>query len=119
MIDLINQVVRRWHPKKEPRDVVIELAKHLNKPSIVLDIGCGRGRHLSYLSDHGCVLIATDIVPEAIDHCNQMLHREKKKIYFVRNDCNSLSFRPESFDAVVATNSLHYNILPNFRLNFE
>jgi len=102
--------IKKWcYDGNEPKEIVMELANYLQKPSLVLDIGCGRGRHLSYLSDHGCVLIATDISNEALSYCKFKLRRDKKKIYFVKNDTTNLCFTKEVFDAVIATNSLHHN----------
>ncbi len=115
-MDFWNQFIKKLHrDAKEPKEIVVELTNHLQKPSLVLDIGCGRGRHLSYLSDHGCIIIATDFSFTALQHCSTQLRRDKKKIFFVNNDVAQLCFRRESFDAVIATNSLHYNTLNKIR----
>ncbi len=109
-MDILSQFIRKWrYDGSEPKEIVVELANNLQKPSLVLDIGCGRGRHLSYLREHGCLLVATDISSDAINYCKYKSRKDKKKIYFVWNNMANLCFKDKIFDAVIATNSLHHS----------
>ncbi|MBI2546348.1 class I SAM-dependent methyltransferase [Candidatus Woesearchaeota archaeon] len=115
-MDFWNQVIKKFRfDTLAPKEIVVELTNYLHKPSLVLDIGCGRGRHLSYLSNQGCMIIGTDISPDALLHCRNKVKRERSRIFFVENDVAALSFRRELFDAVIATNSLHYNNIAGIR----
>jgi len=115
-MDFWNQFIKKWrYDGSEPKEIVVELANYLQKPSLVLDTGCGRGRHLSYLRDNGCVIVATDVSSDAINHCKSKLRRDKKNIYFVWNDMTNLCFQSDIFDAAIATNSLHHNNISGIR----
>lgn len=73
----------------------------------VLDCGCGTGPmiallHEKYPDKHYTGL---DLTPEMIQKAQE---KELSNTTFLVGDCENLPFAPESFDAVICTNSFHH-----------
>ena len=84
------------------------------EPRRVLDLGCGPGSLMPYLSSIPNVeLVGVDLSPEMID-----IARSKYPwIAFEVGDCEALAFADGSFDAVLCSGMLHH--LPSLRATLE
>lgn len=83
----------------------------------VLDVGCGTGAvlellHREYPNKH---LTGLDLTPGMIDVARA---KQLDNVHFVVGDAEALSFEPQSFDAVLCSNSFHHYPHPE-RFFFE
>jgi 2-polyprenyl-3-methyl-5-hydroxy-6-metoxy-1,4-benzoquinol methylase len=49
-----------------PNDTVIEWVETIPSGGVVLDVGCGVGRHVLYLGKHGFRVAGVDIAPSGV-----------------------------------------------------
>lgn len=88
---------------KEERNVWTDfLIKRLNNSRKVLELGCGTGNVTEALVEGGCDVTALDISYEMIKEVGE--RNDKSKVLV--GDAETLSFRDNSFDAVVCRNLL-------------
>jgi ubiquinone/menaquinone biosynthesis C-methylase UbiE len=88
-------------------DIVTE--EMINKDTTLLEVGCGSGRFLKYLSSKAGRLVGVD-PSEAIFAADELLGKNEK-IMLVRASANDLPFKDESFDFVCSIGVLHH--IPN------
>ncbi|MFT6905322.1 MAG: SAM-dependent methyltransferase [Oleiphilaceae bacterium] len=74
------------------------------KGKTVLDLSCGYGRNLDFLKDQQFQLYATEITPEIV----QGLEDSIDDVDFRVAKANSLPFKDDFFDGIVACNSCYY-----------
>jgi len=75
----------------------------------VLDLGCGSGRHLVYLSEHHFDMYGIDIAREGIHLAEEWLRSKKLYATLARGSVyNRLPYRDNFFDAVISTRVLHH-----------
>ncbi|RJR30244.1 class I SAM-dependent methyltransferase [Candidatus Microgenomates bacterium] len=74
----------------------------------VLEIGCGAGRHLSYLHKEGFTVTGTDVAQAAVKLAKKRLSSEKiYKVPVSVADGVNLPFKDASYDAVLGWRYLH------------
>ncbi len=75
---------------------------------LVLDAATGRGEFINYIKHfkHFGKIIAIDIEAKSKEYLEKNFPDQEVK--FIRMDAHSLDFRPEYFDAVCLSNSLHH-----------
>jgi ubiquinone/menaquinone biosynthesis C-methylase UbiE len=85
-------------------DIVTE--KHLNKDSLVLDVGCGTGRWTKYVSQRAKFVEAID--PSDAVLSAAYLLKDVPNVRITQTDAESLPFPDESFDLVFSLGVLHH-----------
>ncbi|MBU0760676.1 MAG: class I SAM-dependent methyltransferase [Nanoarchaeota archaeon] len=85
------------HTKKE----LAYLKKLLNKKQKILDVGCGFGRFTIPLTKQGYKVEGVDITPTLIKRAKQLAKKEKLNIKFKIGDMRKLSYKKDSFDAII------------------
>jgi SAM-dependent methyltransferase len=77
----------------------------------VLDIGCGTGGNLNFLSQYSSNIFGLDLSPEGL----ALAHAKYPAFQFVRGNVNQLErlFKPESFDLITDFNVLYHNWVPS------
>lgn len=81
---------------------------HLSPDDTVLEIGCGTGTTALLLADSAQHIIASDISSNMVDIAEGKARDQKVgNVAFVHATVFDETFRPESFDAVLAFNLLH------------
>ena len=75
----------------------------------VLDVACGRGRHLRYLRDRGFAAVGVDRDEAALGALKGLAGAE---LHLADIEVGAWPFPPESFDGVVVTNYLHRPLFP-------
>lgn len=79
--------------------------------SRVLDAGCGSGRNIYYLLNAGYDVSAADADPNAVSEVMRLaadLNAALPPTNFRREPVEAMSFREESFDAVISIAVLHF-----------
>lgn len=81
----------------------------LNESHRVLDIGCGIGRVTEFLSDEtGAHITAIDSAENVIARAAHRTKLKSERLHFQVGDLNRLNFSPESFDTIVAIDTLYF-----------
>lgn len=77
----------------------------------VLDAGCGYGRNLVYLLQHGSEIFALDANPEAVDHVRKLaalLQPQLPAANFLVGAIECMAFADEFADVVLCNSVLHF-----------
>jgi ubiquinone/menaquinone biosynthesis C-methylase UbiE len=81
----------------------------LNILSKVLDIGCGNGKMAEYISDlTQASVTGIDYIPEAIERAKRRTQNKANRLDFKVANLEYLDFAPESFDAVIAVDTIFF-----------
>lgn len=82
----------------------------------VLDLGCGSGRHCILLAKEGFVVTGLDYSKKALDLARNWAENEDLDINLTKaNFEKPLPYKDESFDAVIAIDSIHYSSTDTIR----
>ncbi|MCE9637342.1 MAG: class I SAM-dependent methyltransferase [Planctomycetes bacterium] len=77
-------------------------AMRLAPGSLVLDAGCGAGRHTLALAESGCVVVGLDLSAELLLKASARCAAQPNGPRWVRGDVRALPFRDAAFDHVVS-----------------
>jgi len=81
----------------------------LNKSSNVLDIGCGNGKMVEYISDlTQASVTGIDYIPEAIEQATARTHEKRNRLKFGVANIELLDFAPESFDVIISVDTIFF-----------
>ncbi len=102
---------KRRKPWKEA-DLLLEA-------KLVLDSGCGSGRHLVHLSKGGVEVVGVDLAPNMLKEALKYAEwrGDLKRVHVVACDMLHLPFRDGVFDGVLMLASLHH--IPTSKLRLE
>ena len=104
--DVVRLNTQAFHPKKYIRRRVIR--KHLNRlKDLVIDIGCGRGEDLPYMTNASRV-IGYDLDAEILKY-----YSAQNNINAVAGDATSMPFKEGSIDSVNCIDVLEH--IPDYR----
>ncbi|PLX21805.1 hypothetical protein C0584_01735 [Candidatus Parcubacteria bacterium] len=93
------------HPKHEILRYDKFFAKHLNKESTVLDLGCGNGSLAKKISGEVKRVVAIDISERNIEEAEKINSRDN--ITYIKGDATSFDFK-DKFDSIVLSNVLEH-----------
>jgi tellurite methyltransferase len=98
-----------------PNDTVVEWADRLQPGASVFDLGCGVGRHVTYLGGRGFRMAGSDISPTGLqvtaDAC-----AERELAFDGRvSDMTVLSWPDATFDAALSTSTIHHALRANIQ----
>jgi len=102
----------------KPQEDIPRIAKLFKKKDVkrVLDLGCGSGRHVIYLTKHGFDVYGIDIAPRGIKIAKEWLKKEKLRANLkVGNVYKKLPHKKNFFDAIISTQALHHNKIEKIR----
>jgi SAM-dependent methyltransferase len=108
-----SYIYGRWYRKKmgivEPElPKLVGLLKRKRRPR-ALDVGCGIGRHVSYLAGEGIDTYGFDISRKAIAQAERLLKRAGLRAHLSVGDMfQPFPFESGFFDAVIGTRSIHH-----------
>lgn len=89
-------------------DAIVEhTRRYLDHDDAVLDFGCGTGELSNQLARHAGTLAAVDLSPRMIEIAAAKADHHVDRVHFVQGSIFDDRFRPESFDAIVASGVLH------------
>lgn len=86
--------------------------KSLEKGIKILDLGCGSGRHTTYLADKGFEVTGTDSAQKGMAITTKFLNEKKLNADLVCKDFyEGLPFQDNTFDCIISTQAIHHNRL--------
>lgn len=103
---------------RQPHEWLVEKLAGLRKESDImraLDLGCGIGRHLVFLSEHGWVTHGMDISPNGLIYSRERLLQEGHPIRLAMADMTALPYLSACFDIIISTYVIHHNVIADFR----
>lgn len=74
----------------------------------ILDLGCGPGRHSLLFARNGFEVTASDVADSGLDALRAAAREEALRIEVVRADARRLPFADQSFDAILAFQSIYH-----------
>lgn len=82
----------------------------------VVELACGRGRHVQkYISDAKNIILV-DILKKNIDYCRQRFSKEEKIQYYVNNGCDLSQLKSESCTSLFTYDAMvHFEMLDIFQ----
>jgi len=84
---------------KEEVDFILKVLK-ITKNTLILDIGCGAGRHSIKLAKRGYRIVGIDFKRDYINHCKERARKLSLKTKFMQVDMRNLKFK-NKFDVVI------------------
>lgn len=105
------------HPvyEKQFLDWISPIKKEFFKGKLVLDAGCGKGRHAYFAAKYGADVIGIDL-SEAVDSAYQNT-KHLKNAHIVQANIYELPFKESLFDYIYSIGVLHH--LPNPQAGFN
>jgi len=77
----------------------------------ILDLGCGAGRHTTFLAKEGFQTYATDISEEGLKVVEKRLKDEKLQAILKKANMDKQSFPDNFFDGIISFGVFYYNNL--------
>jgi SAM-dependent methyltransferase len=96
-----------------PNDSVVEWADSLQAGARVFDLGCGVGRHATYLGGRGFRVAGSDISPTGIQRAHAACAERGIAFDGRVSDMTTLPWPDASFDAALSTSAIHHALRAN------
>jgi len=107
-----NQILRRQeYSREEPDKTVTQFIKFLKKRRVkrVLDLGCGAGRHVVYLTKQGFETYGIDVSKTGLKKAKRRLRKEKLNATLIQCDMKTLPCISHYFDAVISLFTIYHS----------
>ena len=103
-----------------PHEIVCEASDHAKRlwgdvtGRSVLDIACGTGRDAVYLALQGFDVEAWDILPDALERCDELARRNGVTVRTAYRDVEAQGqiIAPDAYDLIGCVNFLHRPLMP-------
>lgn len=107
----------RVFPEPFPRFAEVVQIFRSHGCRVILDLGCGNGRHVVHLAKYGFEAIGVDISPTALTLTSAWLREEGHRAGLALADTRQpLPFRAGSLDAVLSTQVIHHALMGGVRV---
>ncbi|RLE82519.1 MAG: hypothetical protein DRJ51_01210 [Thermoprotei archaeon] len=115
--DNIAEGYRHWRAR--PWQEVKDLALKFFRKGIILDLGCGNGRHSYFLLKIGVEVVGLDISMGMLEAYRASVSQEELRLLsLVQGDGTMIPFREDAFDGSVCIAVLHNIPLRSNRIGF-
>lgn len=85
-----------------------KILKMTNSNDLILEIGCGMGFDMLYLTNHNRNVIGLDSSISQLKLAQKTFQKENKKVHLIKGDIHNLPFKPESFDFIYSILVMQY-----------
>lgn len=99
----------RYRSFAAPNPTIVEWADTLPKESLLLDVGCGVGRHLIYLGERGFRLAGVDVSPTGIQLARNACAERGIEVDSQVSDMTALPWPDLTFDGAFSTSTIHHH----------
>lgn len=103
----------RYRSIAAPNATVVEWAEALPPGGFILDVGCGAGRHVTYLGERGFRLAGVDISPTGIRMAQEACAERRITFDGRVADMTALPWADMTFDAALSTSTIHHHLRAN------
>jgi tellurite methyltransferase len=115
MIWSSDQTPDRFASFAAPNDTVIEWANSLPDGALVLDLGCGVGRHVIYLGGRGFRMAGADVAPTGVQRTLAACAQRGLSVDARVCDMTLLPWPDAHFDGVLSTSTIHHALRANIQ----
>ena len=105
-----SNIPPRFQSDAAPSDTVIEWMKIIPLGGVVLDVGCGVGRHVLYLGKRGFQVAGVDISPSGVKTAQAACAERGFVLDGQVSDMTTLPWLDKSFDAALSTSTIHHQL---------
>lgn len=110
-----NNIPPRYQSDAAPNDSVTEWMETIQPGGIILDVGCGVGRHVLYLGKHGFQVAGVDISPSGVQMAQAVCAEQGIVLDGKVSDMTTLAWPDNSFDAALSTSTIHHQLRAGIR----
>lgn len=113
-----NKIYKQYKSYGAPLEDINDLIKIFKKCNVsrVLDLGCGSGKHLIHLVEHGFDVYGIDISEEGIKAAKRLLKKKNLKGNLKKGSiCKKLPYKDNFFDAVLSLRVLNHGRINEIR----
>jgi SAM-dependent methyltransferase len=110
-----ERIPDRYASFAPPNDSVVEWATSLEPGASVLDLGCGVGRHVTYLGGRGFRMAGADISPTGVQRTYAACAERGLAFDGRVSDMTVLSWPDATFDAALSTSTIHHGLRANIQ----
>jgi len=117
MVEWDQILLRREYHPESPDRIVVDLISILarRRAQRVLDLGCGAGRHVTYLAESGFTTYGADLSDTGLKLTKKRLGSRKIDAEIIKCDMKSLPYIQSCFDAVVCVQTIYHQTLKGIR----
>jgi tellurite methyltransferase len=98
-----------------PNDSVVDWANSLQPGALVFDLGCGVGRHVTYLGGRGFRMAGSDIAPTGVQRTYAACAERGLAFDGRVCDMTALPWPDATFDAALSTSTIHHALRANIQ----
>jgi SAM-dependent methyltransferase len=113
-----SDIPPRFQSFAPPNETVVEWAKTLPANGFVLDVGCGVGRHCTYLAGRGFRVAGMDISPSGIKLTQEACAERNIPFDGRVSDMATLPWPDATFDAALSTSTIHHQLRADMERSF-
>ena len=100
----------RYGSSAAPDPAVVEWAETIPSQGLVLDLGCGVGRHMVYLGERGLRMVGIDISSSGIQRTQEACAGRQITFEGHVSDMHALRWADETFDAALSISAIHHHM---------
>src|SRR5690349_20498938 len=103
----------RYRSLAAPNATVMEWQETLPAGALVLDVGCGVGRHCVYLGERGFRVAGVDVSPSGIQMAQEVCAERQIDFEGKVSDMTNLPWPDRTFDGALSTSTIHHHLRAN------
>jgi len=123
--EVFNEIAESYDRlRAKPWKVLVNFIKRedffrgLHKDALILDVGCGNGRHLILCANLGFRIVGIDVAPKLLNVAKQRVRKANlaEKVQLILGDMLFLPIRGQCFERLLSIAALHHIPSSNARL---